>query len=225
VSVIIPTLNEARNLPYVLNSIPDSVHEILVVDGKSKDDSERVAQVLRPGVRVIRETKAGKGAALLAGLRAATGDVLVVMDADGSMDGRDIEAFVDALVVGADYAKGSRFAPGGGSVDITFIRRMGDRGLCLIIRQLFGARYSDATYGFKAVWRDCLDTIDIDVDGFEVEILIDLRAHEAGLRVVEVPSFETVRIHGSSNLHAVKDGYRCFRVIMRERFAREKASA
>ena len=187
VSVVIPTLNEADNLAFVLNTIPAWVNEIVVVDGRSTDDSVRVAKVLRPDVRIIHETRRGKGIALRAGLAAASGDIRIIMDADGSMDGADLQAFRDALVSGADYVKGSRFCAGGGSADITPLRRFGDWGICLLIRILFGAKYTDGTFGFKAVRADCLNKIRIDADGFEVELLIDIRAHRAGLRTVEVP--------------------------------------
>lgn len=218
VSVIIPTLNEAGNMPYVLNTIPTWVDEIVVVDGRSIDDTERIARVLRPDVRIVHQDRAGKGAALRVGLEAAKGDILVILDADGSMDGREIERFRDALLAGADYVKGSRFAPGGGSVDITRLRRFGDWGICALIRVLFGARFTDGTYGFKALWADALPLINIDTDGFEVELLIDIRAHRAGLTTAEVPCFESSRIHGASNLNALVDGLRCARMIISERF-------
>src|SRR3984885_6523836 len=197
VSVIIPTLNEAGNFPYVLNTLPAWVHEVIVVDGLSRDDTERVAKVLRPDVRIIRQTTRGKGAAMRAGLQAATGDILIAMDADGSMDGAAIEAIREALVQGADYVKGSRFCAGAGSADITRIRRLGDMGICWMIRILFGARYSDVTYGFLGLWANKLSSIDIDSDGFEVEALIGIRAHRAGLRTVEVPCFESNRNYGT----------------------------
>ena len=223
VSVVIPTLNEAGHLPFVLNTIPDWVHEIIIVDGRSRDDTERIAKVLRPDVRIVRQTRRGKGAAIRAGFEAAKGDVLVIMDADGSMDGSEIEDFVSALVAGADYVKGSRFAHGGGSVDITRLRRFGDWGICLLIWMLFGVHYTDGTYGFKAMWADCLERIVIDTDGFEVELLIDIRAQRARLRTVEVPCFETNRIHGTSNLNAFRDGLSCFIVIVKERMRRYRA--
>jgi len=221
--VIIPTLNEAGNFPYVLNTLPAWVHEVIVVDGLSRDDTERVAKVLRPDVRIIRQTTRGKGAAMRAGLQAATGDILIAMDADGSMDGAAIEAIREALVQGADYVKGSRFCEGAGSADITRIRRLGDMGICWMIRILFGARYSDVTYGFLGLWANKLSSIDIDSDGFEVETLIGIRAHRAGLRTVEVPCFESNRIYGTSNLNATRDGLRILRVILRERLRRYHA--
>jgi len=220
VSVVIPTLNEAGNLPYVINTIPDWVNEIVIVDGRSLDDTERVAKVLRPDVNIVQEELRGKGAALRAGLQAAKGDILIIMDADGSMDGSEIAAFRDALIAGADYVKGSRFAAGGGSVDITKLRRVGDRGICFLIWLFYGAHYTDGTYGFKGVWADKLDAIRIDTDGFEVELIIDIRAHRAALRTVEVPCFESHRIHGSSNLNAARDGLSCLQVILRERLRR-----
>jgi len=217
VTVVIPTLNEAGNLPYVLNTIPDWVDEIIVVDGRSTDDTERVARLLRPEVKIIHELTPGKGAALKAGLGAGTGAYLVCLDADGSMDGARIEAFRDALDGGAQYVKGSRFAAGGGSADITRLRRFGDAGICWMMRILFGARYSDATYGFFAVRADSYKYLAIDTNGFETEILMNIRAHRAGLRIAEVPCLEGQRIHGVSSLSAVKDGLRIGHFVVRER--------
>jgi len=223
--VIIPTLNEAGNVPYVLNTIPLWVDEVIIVDGRSSDDTERVAKVLRPDVKIVQELRRGKGAALRAGLSVASGDILIALDADGSMDGAEIVAFRDALLLGAEYVKGSRFCPGGGSADITRFRRFGDGGICFLIRLFFGARYTDATYGYFAMWSDALDRIRIDTDGFEVETLINIRAHRAGLRIAEVPCFEASRIHGNSNLNALRDGLRIFSVIIRERLRRYRVPA
>ncbi len=223
-SVIIPTLNEAGNLPYVLNTIPNWVDEVVVVDGRSTDDTERIARLLRPDVKMVHETTRGKGAALKAGLYAASGDYLVALDADGSMDGGRLEAFYNELEKGAEYVKGSRFAPGGGSADITRFRRFGDGGICFLMRILFGARYTDATYGYFAVRADRRDHLGIDSNGFEVETLINIRAHRSGLRIAEVPCFEANRIHGDSNLSALRDGLRIARCIVREKVKGHRAA-
>lgn len=217
VTVIIPTLNEAGNLPFVLDTIPEWVNEIIVVDGRSTDDTERVAKLLRPAVKIVHELTPGKGAALKAGLCAGSSDYLICLDADGSMDGGRIADFRDALDAGAQYVKGSRFAPGGGSADITRLRRFGDAGICWMMRILFGAKYSDASYGYFAVRADCYKDIAIDTNGFETEILMNIRAHRAGLRIAEVPCLEGHRIHGVSSLSAAKDGVRIARFMVRER--------
>ncbi len=222
VSVMIPTLNEAGNLPYVLNTVPSWVDEIILVDGRSQDDTLRVAKLLHPEIRIVKELRRGKGAAMRAGFEAAKGDFIIALDADGSMDGAEIGRFRDALANGAEYVKGTRFGPGGGSADITKFRRFGDGGICFLIRILFGARYTDATYGYIGVRKDCVDKLGIDSDGFEVETLIGIRAQRAGLRITEVPCFEATRIHGDSNLHALRDGFRIFGTIVKERLRRRR---
>ncbi len=222
VTVMIPTLNEAGNLPYVLNTVPSWVDEIIIVDGRSQDDTLRVAKVLYPTVRIVKELRRGKGAAMRAGFEAANSDFIIALDADGSMDGAEIVKFRDALAAGAQYVKGSRFAPGAGSADITKFRRFGDWGICFLLRIFFGAKYSDATYGYVGIRADCVDKLGIDSDGFEVETLIGIRARRARLRTTEVSCFESMRIHGTSNLNAASDGFRILHVILKERIRRNR---
>jgi glycosyltransferase involved in cell wall biosynthesis len=216
VSVVIPARNEARNLPHVFRDMPPDVHEVILVDGHSSDGTVEVARRLWPSVVVIHQQGRGKGNALALGFAAVTGDVAVMLDADGSADPAEIPRFVAALVAGADVAKGSRFLPGGGSADITAIRRLGNRVLTGMVNQLWGTRYSDLCYGYNALWAWCAREVDVDCDGFEVETLINIRIAEAGWRVTEVPSVELERIHGSSNLRAYSDGMRVLRTIGNE---------
>jgi glycosyltransferase involved in cell wall biosynthesis len=220
VSVVIPAMNEAENLPHVFASLPPWIHEVVLVDGHSTDDTVEVARRLWPGVTVVRQRGNGKGDALISGFAAATGEIIVMVDADGSADGAEIVSYVSALVSGADFAKGSRFANGGGTDDMTPIRKLGNRLLCALVNAKFGARYTDLCYGFNAFWAHCLDRIALDCAGFEVETLMNIRVVTAGLRVQEIPSHEHLRIHGASNLRAVRDGLRVLRVILRERAAR-----
>lgn len=225
VSLIIPTLDEADNLRLVLPTIPSIVDELIIVDGGSTDATIEVVQELRPAARVIVDRQPGKGHALRQGFDAATGDILVIMDADGSMDALDIGIFVAALEAGADVAKGSRFLQGGGSADLTTLRLLGNRLLTRAVRLAFGGRYSDLCYGFMAFWRHVLPTFDGEARGFEIETFLNVRALAAGLRVVEVASFENPRLFGVSHLHTFRDGSRVLLTIARERRRLAKARA
>jgi glycosyltransferase involved in cell wall biosynthesis len=158
----------------------------------------------------------GKGGALQVGFAAATGDIIVMMDADGSSDPREIRRFIEALLSGAYFAKGSRFIGDGGSADITPLRRLGSRVLIGIANRLFKTQSTDMFCGLNAFWKDCLNFFEIDCQGFDVEMLIHLRACKANLQVVEVPSYEHRRIHGTSNFLTIKDGWRVLRMIMQE---------
>jgi glycosyltransferase involved in cell wall biosynthesis len=230
VSVVIPTLNEARNLPHVFERIPEDIHQVIIVDGRSTDDTVAVARSLRPDVCVVSQTRKGKGNALACGFEAATGDVIAMVDADGSADPREIPSYVEALVAGADFAKGSRFLPGGGSADITRLRAHGNYALTSFFNLAYHRKYSDLCYGYNVFWRRHLAVLGLDStsqlkldgtpfwgDGFEIETLIHVRVARAGLRVAEVPSFEYKRIHGVSNLNATRDGLRVIRTIFAER--------
>jgi len=219
VSVVIAALNEGKNLPYVFARLPAGLHEVIVVDGHSTDDTVSVARVLRRDVRIVAQTGRGKGNALAAGFAACRGEIVVTLDADGSTDAAEIPRFVAALCNGADFVKGSRFAQGGASSDITRTRSLGNRSLNAIVNALYGTHYTDLCYGFNAFWARCLPYMRVDCDGFEVETLINIRIAKAGLVVHEVPSYERPRIHGRSNLHAVRDGTRVLRTIARERMS------
>jgi glycosyltransferase involved in cell wall biosynthesis len=231
ISVVIPTLNEARNLPHVFAGLPDSLHEVIVVDGHSQDDTLAVARRLRPDTRIVMQTRRGKGNALACGFAIATGDIIAMIDADGSTDPKEIPRFVRALLDGADFAKGSRFVPGAGSADITRLRRIGNWWLSACVNLAYGTRYSDLCYGFNVFWRRHVPVFGLLADtppgagsdgarlwgdGFEVETLINIRVAVAGLRITEVPSFEHPRIHGVSRLRTFSDGRRVLRTIVAE---------
>jgi len=233
VSVVVPTRNEARNVEIVLPALAavrPALHEIIVVDGNSVDGTAETAQRVLPDAKVINQTRSGKGNALACGFAAATGDIIVMFDADGSADPAEIPAFVAALVAGADFAKGSRFAPGGGSDDITPLRNAGNAGLNLAANTLFGTNHSDLCYGYNAFWADIRPVLALPPldapggrdmlwgDGFEIETLLSCRVAVAGLTVTEVPSVERQRIFGQTNLRTFADGTRVLRTLLVERF-------
>jgi glycosyltransferase involved in cell wall biosynthesis len=216
VSVVIPARNEARNLSFVLAHLPADIFEVILVDGHSDDDTVVVARRCRPDIRVVCQGGHGKGNALACGFAAARGDVIVALDGDGSTEPAEIPRFIEALQHGADFAKGSRFLPGGGSADITALRKGGNLALVRLVNALFRTRYTDLCYGFNAFWSRCLPRLEVDSDGFEVETLLNIRAARSGLKVTEVPSFERGRLHGLSNLRAWPDGLRVLRTVLSE---------
>ena len=169
-----------------------------------------------------------------------------MMDADGSTHPAEISRFVEEpRQSGADFAKGSRFVPGGGSSDITSLRRAGNSVLSTLVNTLCRTHYTDLCYGFNAFWRRCLPALDLEHassgimpesrgsdrepmqwgDGFEIETLITIRVARASLQVVEVPSFEHSRLNGQSNLNAFSDGLRVLRTILAEGRRRSSKNA
>ena len=230
VSVVIPALNEERNLPHVFAKLPAGITEVIVVDGGSIDRTVAVARELRPDVVIVQQTRTGKGNALACGFAACTGDVIVMIDADGSTDPAEIPLFIAELIAGADFVKGSRFAEGGHSHDITPLRKLGNDGLNMVVNVLFGTRFTDLCYGYNAFWRRVVPALHLPAttlprpidggklwgDGFEIETMINIRAAADGLRVGEVGSIEHARIHGESNLNTFRDGFRVLRTIFSE---------
>lgn len=216
VSVVVPALNEERNLPQLFASIPVIVDEIILVDGHSTDRTVALAKELRPDVVIVQQTRKGKGNALSQGFEAANGDIIVMLDADGSTNPSEIPSYVGTLLAGADFAKGSRFMQGGGTSDMEFIRYLGNQFFVWAVRFLFGGSYTDLCYGYNAFWTWTLPLLNLDGDGFEIETMMNVRAIQAGLRVAEVPSFENRRFMGLSNLRAFPDGFRVLRTILKE---------
>ncbi|MEV8506175.1 glycosyltransferase family 2 protein [Actinoplanes sp. NPDC051475] len=229
VTVVIPALNEEHNLPLVLENLPP-VDEVVVVDGRSDDDTVAVAREVRPDVVVVRQTRSGKGNALACGFAAATGDIVVTLNADGSADPGEIPRFVDALLSGAEAAHGSRFRYGGDHRDALPAERLGHAVLSRIVNVLFRTRFTDLSCGYNAYWRELLPVLDLpgpDVpglkrgrlawgDGPEAETLIPIRMATRGLRVVEVATVGYPRIHGDRPRRLLPSALRVLRTVVTE---------
>jgi glycosyltransferase involved in cell wall biosynthesis len=198
--------------------MPSYVDEVIVVDGLSRDGTLEVARMIAPDVVVIHEMKPGKGAAMRAGMEVARGDYIVVLDADGSMDPREIDGFIRQLEAGFDLVKGSRCLPDGGSNDISWLRHAGNAVLVALTNMLYGTRFTELCYGYMALRRSALPRLRLDASGFEIETQIVARAVRSDLCITEVPSWEYPRRNGVSNLHPVRDGWRVLGTILRERF-------
>jgi glycosyltransferase involved in cell wall biosynthesis len=217
VSLVVPAHNEARNIPWVFEQIPACVDEVILVDGDSSDATLRMAAQCLPTVRSVPQTGKGKGNALRTGFQAATGEYVVMLDADGSMWPGEIPHYLHFLDNGYDFVKGSRFVAGGGSLDLTRIRSLGNRALLTVVNRLYDAMLTDLCYGYCAFRRSFLDELDLRSTGFEIEAEMVAHALRSGLRIAEVPSLELPRRNGRSHLHAVSDGRRVLRTLLAER--------
>lgn len=216
VSIVIPAMNEAANLRTLLPLLPVAC-EIIVVDGRSHDGTLDVARDVRPDALILTQRGHGKGDALLTGLAAASGDIIVTLDADGSTDPAEVPRFLVPLLEGADFAKGSRRMKGGGSADLTPVRMFGNAGLRTCFNLLYRRSFTDLCYGYNAFWRHCLQYIPENAVGFEFETSVHVAMALAPIRVVEVASYEHSRWSGSSNLRPLRDGWRVLRTIARGR--------
>ncbi|MET8150727.1 glycosyltransferase family 2 protein [Actinoplanes sp. NPDC049668] len=237
VTVVIPALNEEHNLPLILENLPP-VDEVIVVDGRSQDDTVAVAREVRPDVVVIRQTRSGKGNALVCGFAASTGDIVVTLNADGSADPGEIYRFVDALLSGAEAAHGSRFRTGGDHRDGGALERVGHFVLSRAVNLLFGTRFTDLTCGYDAYWRELIPELELPApevrgprrgiawgEGPEIDTLTTIRMASQGLRVVEVATVGYPRIHGDRPRRLLPAALRALRTvgseyIRRWRFAR-----
>jgi hypothetical protein len=221
VSLVIPTLNEEANIGWVLQRVPAWIEEVIVVDGGSQDRTVEVARTLRPDVVVVTELRRGKGVALRTGFARATRDVIVMLDADGSMDPAEIESYVRAVDEGYDLVKGSRAT--GGSLDLTPTRLLGNFCLRGLVNLLYASDFTELCYGYMALRRTSVPAMDLAADGFEIETEIVVNSLRRGMRIAEIPSHEAERLNGVSHLHPVRDGLRVLSTIIRARFSRLQA--
>ena len=214
VSVVIPTLNEEENLAFVLRDLQqEQILEVIIVDGHSTDGTVSVAQSL--GARVIFD-ETGKGSALRKGMRAAKGDIVVAMDADCSHRTREVGLLVEGIKAGYDICMGSRFLQGGGTDDMPWYRRAGNRFFVYLVNLRWRTKYSDLCYGYRSFRRDCIDKLALSTTGFDIEAEIAIKAAKRKLRVLEVPSYEEPRRYGTGKLRTFTHGLRIFRTILSE---------
>ncbi len=235
VTAVVPTLNERENLEWLLPRLyaNEELDEIVIVDGESTDGTRELAAAyaqdsLVPGphpvVRVISQPPRGKGAAMREGLAAATCDMIIMLDADGSMDPEEFSAFLALLRRGYQFVKGTRYGCGGGSDDLTGLRRHGNRALTWLANRLYRQNWTDLCYGYVALHRDAVEPLRLRSTGFEIETEMCVNAVRAGLRIAEIASHETERRFGVSNLNTWRDGWRVLRTMVRLRFAGPLAS-
>jgi glycosyltransferase involved in cell wall biosynthesis len=218
ITVIIPALNEENNIQDVITELKSiGFSNILVIDGNSNDNTADVCRKL--GANVIFQDGEGKGDALRkAFFQDELGDFVVMLDADGSMNPKEIDIFLDAFKSGADVVKGSRFLAPGNSEDLNLIRRIGNTIMVKLVNLIWDVNFSDLCYGFAAFRKNVIKKIHplLESDHFEIETEIFIKAIKLGFKIQEVPSVELRRKSGKSNLNAFRDGFKIFKTIFYE---------
>lgn len=215
-SIVIPTLNEQGNIITLLKQIPpvirDYKYEVIVVDGYSKDRTVEFAK--RMGARIIYDNK-GKGSALIKGLNAAKGDIIISMDADLSNRPNELKLLIAGIEAGYDVCMGSRFLTGGGSDDMPWIRIFGNRVFVSIVNLIYGSHYTDMCYGYRSFARGVSKRLNLKETGFGIETEISIKAQKKHLKILEVPSYEKLRASGEAKLNTVGDGFIILKAIIR----------
>ncbi len=189
VSLLVTPSGPVSALGALLADLPPCVDEVVVViaAGSASDLPDGAPG---PDVRVVIQAEPGRGHALRAALEAATGDLIVAMDGDGRMSPAEIPGLVYFLERGFDLVRGSRLVAGGGSIELTGLRRAGTRALVALANHWFEAGITDLSYGYFAVRRRFLDHLELTATGEEIGAEVAVRAALAGLRIAELPSRE-----------------------------------
>lgn len=166
ITALVCALNEEANLRHVLPKIPDWVDEVLLIDGHSADRTVDVAKDLWPDIKILYQPGRGKGDALKHGIKNAVGDIIVTLDADGSTDPAEMSKFIEPLLDGYDFAKGSRFL--NGRPEIPPHRRFGNWLLITTANILHGTKYTDICSGYNAFWKKAMEKAGLSSDGFQI---------------------------------------------------------
>ncbi|HVC58626.1 MAG TPA: glycosyltransferase family 2 protein [Candidatus Acidoferrales bacterium] len=216
ISIVVPTLNEQKNIRALIKGIAGGMngyrYELIVVDGHSTDGTVSAAKSL--GAKILYDQQ-GKGSALMKGMSAAKGDIVISMDADLSNRPNELKLLIAGIEAGYDICMGSRFLTGGGSDDMPMIRRLGNKFFVFMVNAIYGTSYTDMCYGYRSFAKGVAARLDLTEKRFSIETEISIRAKKKGMKVLEVPSFEKPRAGGDAKLHSLRDGYSILKTILK----------
>lgn len=210
ISIVIPTKNESEDIGDVIDAVRSYGDEVIVIDGNSKDNTREIAQ--EKGARILIDSGEGKGAAIRLGIKEASGDIIVFIDADGSHDPTDIPRLVAPIREGeADMVIGSRMR--GGSDELhgsakELIRLWGSGVITLAINIRFKQHITDYQNGFRAIRTSAARALLLKEKHTTIEQEMSIACLKKGFRVTEVPAHEYRRRHGESKVNALKHGPR-----------------
>lgn len=218
ISLIIPAMNEEQNLPKLLEKINyENFTEVILVDGKSSDDTIKIAKKLIPSISILNQKSCGKGAAMKEGADYAKSDYLIFIDADGSMKPNETNVIISKLTSGYDFVKGTRNSLGGNSFDITLFRRIGNLVFTKLTNLLYHSDYTDLCYGYFGIKKEIFTNMKLNENNFGIEAEIAIKAKNTNCNIIEFGSIEYPRYYGSSNLNSIKDGWAILKTIFRNK--------
>lgn len=212
VSIIIPAYNETQAVGKVLEEIRSEVveSEVIVVDDGSTDDTADIA--IAHGARLIKHTRnLGYAAAMATGIQAASGEIIVTINADYTYPATYIPKLVELVNSGYEMAIGRRMT---NPMNMPMLNRLGNRIFSNLISLLGGASISDVQSGLRAFRKSLLAELGLRSRNFEFETELTAKAILIGCRVIEIPVEYRQRI-GKSKLNPTRDGYGMFRAIFR----------
>jgi glycosyltransferase involved in cell wall biosynthesis len=225
VSLLIPVHNERTTLAELFERIDalDLEVELVVIDDGSTDGSGDLVASLRDGrddTVLVRQANKGKGAAIRAGIPLATGDVILIQDADLEYDPAEIPTLIEPIVRGAaDVVFGSRLSGGRPQRAYMFWHLVGNRFLSLTANVLYNTTITDIETGYKAFRADVLRSLDLRENTFGIEPEITAKVCKRKLRIYELPISYYGRSYAEGKKITWRDGFRALWVLVRERFA------
>lgn len=223
VSIIIPAYNEASTLEEIVSrvqAVDISPHEkeILIVDNNSTDETFAIASRL-PGVRVIQESRPGKGAAVRSGFAQATGDIFLIQDADLEYDPRDYPSLILPLMNGeADALVGIRKPTETTKHVWSFAYFLGNGAITLATNVLYGGTASEYTGGYKVFTRKTIEGITVRTHDFAYEHELVCKVLKKGLRLTHLPIHYYPRDYTEGKKISWKDGFKILWAVIKYRF-------
>jgi len=215
ISVVIPTLNEAGNILEELTTIEKEVKypkEIIIVDGDSTDGTKEI--VKKANCKLIVEPRRGYGLALRTGFKHAKGDVIVMVDGDGTYEVRHINLLVDALIKNnAELCLATRMYDSNKAMG--FMNFVGNKIITFFFDFFYRQFISDSQSGFRAISRAAIEKVDLEQTdmAFATEMLIQFA--KKGFKMIEVPSTYKARKYGKTKLRRIKSGIEIFTTMVR----------